>query len=61
MNTLNLGISIHTSPKGGDLSPRLRQGSWIISIHTSPKGGDGSLIRSWYVLSYFNPHLPEGR
>ena len=54
-------ISIHTSPKGGDVCPRPEILSSLISIHTSPKGGDA--ISKWYDNHhfYFNPHLPEGR
>ena len=40
MNTLNLGISIHTSPKGGDCAIYAKFRRVSISIHTSPKGGD---------------------
>ncbi len=32
-----------------------------ISIHTSPKGGDSKMMQLNYYLTYFNPHLPEGR
>ena len=54
-------ISIHTSPKGGDLFQMpvsLRQ---LISIHTSPKGGDKRPLLTQKPPHNFNPHLPEGR
>ncbi len=54
-------ISIHTSPKGGDLQAHGLMERSDISIHTSPKGGD-SALRGWSSRpENFNPHLPEGR
>ena len=54
-------ISIHTSPKGGDIQDDQIQAGHVISIHTSPKGGDRMQSRTRRSSSNFNPHLPEGR
>ena len=37
---IETAISIHTSPKGGDLEESRHDVGEHISIHTSPKGGD---------------------
>ena len=54
-------ISIHASPKGGDLDGARRQTKVFISIHASPKGGDHLHDTRRTAALNFNPRLPEGR
>ena len=54
-------ISIHTSPKGGDILVQILTQQPDISIHTSPKGGDSKNSTDLERRTDFNPHLPEGR
>ena len=55
------GISIHASPRGGDMSDHVYFDGSVISIHASPRGGDAHKRSVSRWLTHFNPRLPEGR
>ena len=55
-------ISIHTSPKGSDISDARLRRNLKISIHTSPKGSDSNYKQKIHKIIYLfiNIHFSPG-